>query len=314
MEHEMEIKESFESIFDVGNVKVGGDYGEIPTVLIGSIFYMRHKIVKNAETGIFDEIAAADLIHSCESLAQKLGIKFMLDVVGNTSEALVNYIKFIKKVTDAPPLLNATLPETRIQALETLADLGLLENVVYNSINGFSTEEELESLSKLPIDTSIIQAYNPGSKKIDGPLKVLLGNPKRDIEGLLNKAKRCGIKKVMVDIPTLDMSSIGMVAQSGKQIKETLGIPVGTAPSNATYASQWLRNKENLSTEQFRAVDATVNSYLAGRGCNFLFYGPIEGYKWVFPACAAVNAVDVYGMRSMGIKPATEDHPFFKIL
>lgn len=308
----MEKYKDLERKFNLGDVMIGGNYGEIPTVMIGSIFYMHHKIVKDAETGKFDEPAAADLIQNCERLSEKLGIRFMLDVIGNTSQALVNYIKFIKKVTVAPVLLNSTLSETRIEALMSLADLGILDNVVYNSINAFSSDIEMEALSTLPIETAVVQAYNPGSKKIDSPLKALLGSEKK--EGLLEKAKRAGIDKVLVDIPTLDLSSIGTVAKAGELIKEKLGVPVGTAPSNATYASPWLRNKENISTEQFRAVDATINSYLSAHGFNFLFMGPIEGYKWVFPACAVTNAVNIYGMRAEGIKPETSDHPYFKIL
>ena len=43
----------FERDFTIGDVRLGGRCGEIPTVLIGSIFYMKHKIVKDAQTGSF---------------------------------------------------------------------------------------------------------------------------------------------------------------------------------------------------------------------------------------------------------------------
>jgi len=117
-----------------------------------------------------------------------------------------------------------------------------------------------------------------------------------------------------VDIPTLDMSSMGLMGQSAQIIKEKLGVPVGTAPSNATYTNPWIRNRTNISVEQFRVVDATVNAYLVANGCNFLFFGPIEGAKWVFPACAMVDAINVYGARKQGAKPASESHPMYKIL
>ena len=302
----------FEKKFTIGNVSVGGNFGEIPTVLIGSIFYMHHRLVKDAEEGIFDEEKVTSIVKNCEELSEKLGNRFMLDVIGNTPKALVRYITFLRSITKAPLLVNAPLPEVRIQALQELNRMGQLDGIIYNSINAFSTEEELQALAKLPIDATIIQAYNTGSKKPDGPLKTLTGTSKK--EGFLEKAKRAGMTKVMVDIPTLDMSSIGMIPHAGVCIKEELGLPVGTAPSNATYASPWFRNKENISTEQFRAVDATVSSYLAAMGCNFLFIGPVEGYRWILPATAAVNAFHVYGMRSQGVKPETEDHPMFRVL
>ncbi len=302
----------FKSEFQIGNVKVGGSNNQIPSVLIGSIFYMRHKIVKDEQTGEFDELKAAELIRNCDRLSGQLGVGFMLDVVGTTPRALIKYIKFIRKITAAPVLINSTLPETRIAALQELAGAGLLKNVVYNSINAFSTEEEIDVLAELPVEAAVVQAYNPKSKKPDGPLKALQGNAKK--EGMLSVAQKCGIDKIMVDIPTLDMSSIGLVSHSAKIIKEILNVPVGTAPSNATYTSTWLRDRSQTSIEQFRAVDATVNAYLVANSCNFLFFGPIEGASWVFPACATVDAVNVYGSRYLGVAPDSENHPMFVVL
>lgn len=301
-----------EKKFSIGNVEIGGLYGEIPSVLIGSIFYMRHKIVQDPKRGIFNEAEAETLVKNCEDLASKLGISFMLDVVGDTAEALIKYMEFLYNITDVPLLLNSTLPETRIKALEFLAKRNILNRVVYNSINAFSTEEELSVLKDIPLKAVVIQAYNLKSKKPDGPLKALYGNNER--EGLLDMALDCGITKLMIDIPTLDLASVGVVSRSLKIIQEELGIPVGTAPSNASYASEWMRNRKNLTKEQFRATDAAINAYLASNGSNFLFYGPIEGYEWVFPATAVVNAMNVYGMKNEGVRPETEFHPFFKIL
>lgn len=304
--------DNFEKTFTIGNVSVGGDFGEIPTVLIGSIFYMRHKIVKDAEKGIFDEALAARLINDCIALSEKVGAGFMLDVVGNTAEAFVNYVCFIRSITDTPILLNATMPETRIDALQRISDLGCNQNIIYNSINAFSTDDELLRLSQMKIEAAIVQAYNPGSKKATGPYQALIGTD--DKEGLLEKAEKADVKKIMIDIPTLDLSSIGLIARSAQIIKDNLGIPVGTAPSNATYASALLRDRTQFSKEQFQALDATVNSYLASRGFNFIFFGPIEGYKWTMPASALVNGISVYAMRSEGVKPLTQTHPIFKML
>lgn len=298
--------------FQVCNVQIGGQHGENPTVLIGSIFYMRHKIVEDPENGIFNKELALQLVKNCSILADKLGVKFMLDVVGDTSKALINYMEFLYENSDVPLLLNSTLPETRIEALKHLNKNNMLNRIVYNSINAFSTDDELTTLKELPIEAAVIQAYNLKSKKPDGPLKALYGNNLQ--KGLLEIALECNIKNLLIDIPTLDIASISTVAQSMELIRNELGIPVGSAPSNASYASEWMRNKENLSRKQFQNMDASINSYLTTKGANFLFFGPIEGYEWVFPATAVVNAVNVYGMRSQGVKPESQNHPFFKIL
>ena len=105
---------------------------------------------------------------------------------------------------------------------------------VYNSINGFSTPEELEQLAELPICASVVQAYNPGSKKPDGPYRTLIG--KKGKEGFLEKARKAGMTKLLIDIPTLDLSNIGTIPAAAAVIRDELGLPAGTAPSNATYA------------------------------------------------------------------------------
>jgi tetrahydromethanopterin S-methyltransferase subunit H len=47
-----------QEIFDIGGIKVGGQPGELPTVLVGSIFHEGHKIVKDRFSGVFDKAEA----------------------------------------------------------------------------------------------------------------------------------------------------------------------------------------------------------------------------------------------------------------
>lgn len=298
--------------FQIGKVCVGGCKSEIPTVLIGSIFYMRHKIVKDDSEGVIDEKEAERLIHHCQELSSRFGLGFMLDVIGTTQKSLVSYIQFIKKVSDIPVLINSTTPEVRIGALRELADKAMLESVVYNSINAFGTDEEMDALASLPIEASVVQAYSLKSKKPDGPLKALVGDGKQT--GLMEKVQRSGIKNIMVDIPALDLSSIGLVSYSAKLIKEALGVPVGTAPANATYTSQWMRDRSKVSLDLFRMLNATTSAYLVANDCNFLFFGPVENADMVFPACALVDAMNVYGARHLGVSPLTESHPIYSVL
>ena len=301
----------FASEFVVGEVPVGGRHSRNPTVLIGSIFYMRHKIVKDEKSGDFDEEQAAQLIRECETYSDKLGVGFMLDVVGSTPEALMRYIRFIKEVSPSPILLNSTSPETRMSVLKQLAEENMLDRIVYNSINAFTTEDELDVLENVPIEAAIIQAYNPKSKKPEGPLKALQG---KDNNGLLHLAEKCNVRNDMIDIPALDLSGLGIVAHSARLIQEKLGLPVGSAPANATYTGTWLRDRSKVSREQFKAVDAAVNTYLVANGCNFSFFGPIEGAHWVFPAVAVADAMNIYGAKHLGIVANNEMHPMFRVL
>jgi tetrahydromethanopterin S-methyltransferase subunit H len=305
-------KYELRDVFKVGDIIVGGRKSEFPCVLVGSIFYMRHKIVKDEMTGDFDESAAAKLIEESQAVANRLGVGLMFDVIGSTTKALVKYIRFIKKVGSTPIMINSTSQEVRMEAVMELAELGLTDGLVYNSINTFTIEKEIDILSKVPIAAAVVQAYNIKSKNPDGPLKALIGTGDQD--GLLEMVRRCGIRNIMIDVPILDLSSVGLTGYSARIIKDRLSVPVGAAPANAVFTNQWLMDRNQVSFEKFRMLNAVTSAYLVANDCNFLFFGPIEGAQWVLPACALVDAVNVYGARHLGISPGTESHPIYKVL
>ena len=60
-------------IIIVGDAKVGGQPGELATVLIGSIFHRGHRIIKDAKQGRFDLKKAEHLIRKQEEFSKKTG-------------------------------------------------------------------------------------------------------------------------------------------------------------------------------------------------------------------------------------------------
>ena len=64
-----------QKVYDIRGVKVGGQPGEYPTVLIGTIFYEGQKIVKDKNKGIFDRDAAEELIKRQEELSDLLTLR-----------------------------------------------------------------------------------------------------------------------------------------------------------------------------------------------------------------------------------------------
>jgi tetrahydromethanopterin S-methyltransferase subunit H len=86
-----------QNIYEVGNVKIGGQPGELPTVLIGSIFWLGQKMVKDANKGIFDAQQAENLINKMQNLSDITGVPFAFDIVGTTEEAFGKYIDFVAK-------------------------------------------------------------------------------------------------------------------------------------------------------------------------------------------------------------------------
>ncbi|HID90557.1 TPA: hypothetical protein EYP44_01190 [Candidatus Bathyarchaeota archaeon] len=104
-------------IHEIGNVKLGGQPGQLPTVLIGSVFHRGHKVVKDPSRGEVDEKEAERQIKIQDELSDRTGNPCMVDVVGETPEALCRYLDFVSSVTEAPLLLNGLSPDVRVRAL-----------------------------------------------------------------------------------------------------------------------------------------------------------------------------------------------------
>ena len=59
-----------QNIYTIGKAKVGGQPGELPTFLIGSIFWLGQKMVQDANKGVFDEAEAEKIINTMPCIAQ----------------------------------------------------------------------------------------------------------------------------------------------------------------------------------------------------------------------------------------------------
>jgi tetrahydromethanopterin S-methyltransferase subunit H len=157
-----------QQIFEIGRVKVGGQPGELPTVLIPSIFYVGQKIVIDESKGEFNVKEAEELLNKLEQLSDITGNPFMLDVVGTTEEAFKQNIDFIGEATEAPFLIDAISPKLRLSASQYVKEIGLVERAVYSSITKGSPPSELEKIKESKIKAAIILAENPADNSTEG--------------------------------------------------------------------------------------------------------------------------------------------------
>ena len=103
-----------QNIYTIGRAKVGGQPGELPTFLIGSIFWLGQKMVQDANKGIFDVKEAEKIINTMQTQSDITGIQFAFDIVGTTELAFEKYIDFVSKHSDAPLMRDAMSPKTRM--------------------------------------------------------------------------------------------------------------------------------------------------------------------------------------------------------
>lgn len=289
-------------------MKVGGQPGELPTVLIGSLFHIGHKIVKNRKLGLFDKEKAERLINVQEEMSERTGVPCMLDVVGETSEALVRYIAFVSSISDCPFLINGHEMSVRVEAANYIREVGLQERAVYNSINYTLNDEEVEAIRDTGLKTAIVQAFNPKNPYPEGMLQILRG---ADGRGLLEGAFKAGIEKPLLFMPVLDVPSIGCGAEGVRLAKEKFGLPCGSAPVGVV--GRWERIKE-WKRDIKRLCRAGATTIIQAVGADFVIYGSLAKAKDIFPVCAMIDAVIAYNARTLGIKPLIKDHPLYKIL
>jgi tetrahydromethanopterin S-methyltransferase subunit H len=297
-----------QTILDVGGVKIGGNPGDLPIVLIGSLFHLGHKIVQDRKLGIFDRRDAEQLIEVQMDMSQRTGIPCMLDVVAETPNALIRYIDFVSEITDIPFLINGQDMSVRIPAANHVVEVGLQERAIYNSINYALRDEELKAIRETGLRAAIVQAFNPSNPSPEGMISILKGAPAR--EGLLEVARRAGIEKPLVFLPVLDVPSIGFAARAIHLAREEFGKPAGTAPIGVI--GRW-NNVDKLSRYAKRACRAGAAALVQTMGANFVIYGSIAKAREVFPVCAMADAAIAYNARSLGMRPLTSGHPLYRI-
>jgi len=297
-----------QEVFDIGGIKVGGQPGELPTVLVGSIFHEGHKIVKDRFSGVFDKAEAERLINVQKEVSDKTGVPCMLDVVGENSKALIKYIEFVANITDSPFLINGPSASVRVEVANYVREVGLQEKAVYNSINYTLNEWEIRAIKETKVKAAIIQAFNPRNPYPDGMIQILKGTAGK--EGLIAEALRAGIEKPLILIPVLDVPSIGFAAHGIYLAKENLGLPTGSVPIGVV--GKWSKTK-GLEEDAKIACRGGALALIQTMGTNFIIYGSIAKARHIFPACAMIDAIIAYRARTLGIKPLVKNHPFYNM-
>ena len=307
-------------VFEIGNVKIGGQPGEYPTVLAGTIFYGGHKIVSDSRKGIFDKAIAESLIKKQEEMSDITGNPHLIQVFSESPEAMKKYIEFTSSISKTPLLIDSTDAKTRIEGVKYVAEIGLTNNAIYNSINPSITDEEIKILNSLKIKSSIILAFNPKDITIRGKINLLTkGTPGVTSRGLLEIAKEAGVSKPLIDVAILPLGSgAGPSLMSTYVIKAKLGLPVGSGIHNAVSAWEWLRKtKKSISEgrEIAKTCDVASNILQVLTGGNFILYGPIENAPLVFPIIAMADSIVAEAVHSEfeDIVPV-ENHPFRRLV
>jgi len=288
--------------FEIGKVKIGGLPGERPTVLIGSIFYNKHSILKDEAKGEFDKEKAEELIKLQEEFSDKTGNPHMLDVVGSTPEAMRKFLDFVSSKTDSPLLLDGVTASIRIAGLNYVKEVGLKNPIIYNSLLPEYRKEELDKIKEAGVKNAVLLAFTTKEFTSEGRIKA--------IRNLIPVTKEAGLEKLLIDTAVIDVPSLGMAYRAIYELKSEFGLPTGCGAHNAIGTWRGLRTK--MGRQAMHPSMAVASAITLAAGADFVLYGPIEYSDYVFPTVALVDAA--FGQLSIekGKMPDAR-HPIFRI-
>lgn len=291
-----------QKVFDVGGVGIGGVPGRRPVVLVGTIFYHGHRIMKDENAGTFQETVAETLLKSQEEMSDRTGNPCMVDVVGASVSGMKKAVEFVADHTQAPIMVDSPSTEGKVAGLSYAKEQGILHRVICNSLNPHYKPEEATAIKSTGVDAAIFLAYNMKDFTSMGRVTC--------IKELLNRKEEFGIKTPLIDTCVLDLPTLGQALRALWELKNEIGLPVGCGAHNAV--ALWRGLKTKMGEQAVKPCLASVNAVTATVGADFILYGPIEDAKIVFPAVAMVDTASSQTLIEQKIQ-IPKDHPRYRI-
>ncbi len=300
-----------QSVVNIAGVRLGGQPGEYPTVLCGTIFYQGHKIIEDEDNGFFNRDKAALLVSRQAELSEATGLPAMLHIYARTTEAFDRYLSFADETWGGPLIIDSADPVVRANMARSVSELGYADKAVYNSISLGTSDEEADALRSSEVDSAILLAYNPTDSSVDGCMDALLSGGSVKNRGLLSFAKDLGMTNMLIDPGALPLGSgAGSDLRFSIVAKAKLGLPVGSGIHNAVSAWGWLKGRSILERKCCDAAAAAMQLLAAG---DFLLYGPIENADFIFPVAAMADILIAEAVHDLEIWPVHE-HPLNRLV
>ncbi len=298
-----------QEVVNIAGVKIGGQPGELPTVLAGTIFYNKHEIVEDAAKGLFDRAAAEKLVNLQETSSEETGNPYITHIFGTTTKSITRYIDFVAEISDAPFLIDSPEGTVRAYAAEYVSEVGLADKAIYNSINLSINASEKESLALSDIDSSIILGFNAMDSSLQGRMELLENGAGILEEGLLSIADSCGIVNKLVDPSITPMGNgAGVALRMTITAKAKWGHPTGSGIHNAPSAWNWLNQKKEKDPVLYKICDIGSTCLQQAAAGDFILYGPIEYAPYIFPMAAMSDIMISEAVADLDIEPAIR-HP-----
>lgn len=295
-------------IHDMNGIKVGGQPGIHPTLMVGTIFYKEQFNDPKS-----NQEKVKELIEKQKAISEKVSIPSIVDMFIFEKKEIEWKLDFI--LDNVEGVFSVDIPESdvRIEVLKRLDELGVLDRVIYNSLNLGVTEKEIEILHEKTPKGAVLLAYNPQMNNTQGRVNIIKDGGKLMKKGLLPLAEDIGI-----DYPLLDTAATPFGEKACESLravsvfKNEFGLPTGCSLHNTVESWEWLKRYEDKD-QIFDILDCSFDNLPVMLGADFIYYGPIENASYSFPNMAMVNkliaegAVDYFGV------DVVERHPYHEL-
>lgn len=289
----------------IGNMVVGGQPGENPPLLIASMFHKGDRILESRKGRQFDREKAREYILRQEELSQQTGIPAIVAMVATSVDEMKNYIDFFTSVSNMPFGIDMWVQEARLKAMEYVAELGLQDRVLYNSITPWDKDipGQIKRLKELGVKHVVVQAFDQDNQMPEGRVTCL--------RRILELVGENGFETILVDTSVMNLPAVAFSGIACRLVKEEFGWPAGVAASNGTW--MWKRAKELWGDLAFKSVDSAGQAASVLLWSDFLFYGPISAAPRIFPAIVSttvmLSTLAFYERRQL---PPNQSHPLYR--
>ncbi|MFW5928720.1 MAG: hypothetical protein ACOCSL_05890 [Thermoplasmatota archaeon] len=288
--------------YNIYDTKIGGQPGEYPTLLIGSIFY----------EGEFDDPKkskkiVSELIQEQKELSEKTNLNSIVDIFIYEKKEIKWKIDFILDETDGLFSIDIPDSEVRTETIKYIDSQDSLDRVLYNSINLGITSKEKNVLRENPPEAAIVLGYNPKNTSVQGRLDILKNGDGLTDSGLLEICKSNDIKPLIDTGATPFGKDACETLRAIPVLKSDLGLPIGSAPHNVIESWDWM---EKVDKSIFNTVDSAIDTLPILLGADFLYYGPIENCEKEFYTVATVNKLVAEGSETYFGTEIDGYHPY----
>ncbi len=292
-----------------GDITIGGNPGENPTVLIGGLFFKGQPIVEDTKQGLFDKSLAKEWIETGKKMSKKTGHPFIVQAFGRTAAAMERHLEWLVDNYDGPFIFESTSAKTRMRAIQYCDEAGLKERAIFNSVNLSLKNDEKEILKASSLENAIVLGWSPKAMSLPERMNV--------IKEMVAEAERLGIRNMVIDPATMPVGSgFGLEFRTTLAVKSELGLPTCLAPHNAPSAWRFIKQKDldGEPTYLSAVVASTVAAQLFATDC--IMYGSMIRTKEIFAATAlisnAISSATGEAQRVLGIDrelfyPTTQD-------